>query len=130
MVPDVDCVNVLKRVPELQCTPEVYRECNDVEKKIPYLEPAEDCVEITFDECQEVSRRLPAVGNRMSKPSTLQIIERVPVELCKRKRVDEDSITLSRGKVERKEGEKRRTPAFRRSVNKRKESLPSTVVSN
>ena len=56
VVPDVDCVNVLKRVPELQCTPEVYRECNDVEKKIPYLEPAEDCVEITFDECQEVRR--------------------------------------------------------------------------
>ena len=38
------------------------------------------------------------------------------MELCKRKRVDEDSITLSRGKVERKEGEKRRTPAFRRAV--------------
>ena len=51
------------------------------------------------------------------RPLTLQIIERVPVELCKRKRVDEDSITLSRGKVERKEGEKRRTPAFRRAVN-------------
>ena len=87
-------------------------------------------MEITFDECQEVSRRLLTVGNRISKRSTLQIIERVPVELCKRKRVDEDSITLSRGKVERKEGEKRRTPAFRRSVNKRKELLLSTVVSN
>ena len=48
------CVTVLKAVPELQCTPQVSRECNDVEKKIPYLEPAEDCVEITFDECQEV----------------------------------------------------------------------------
>ena len=54
VVPDVDCVNVLKKVPELQCTPEVYRECNDVERKVPYLEPAEDCVEVTFDECQEV----------------------------------------------------------------------------
>ena len=60
VVPDVDCVNVLKKVPELQCTPEVYRECNDVEKKVPYLEPAEDCVEITFDECQEVSACLLA----------------------------------------------------------------------
>ena len=49
-----------------------------------------------------------------------QITERVPVELCKRKRKDEDSITLSKGKVERKEGEKRRTPAFRRGVNKSK----------
>lgn len=46
----------------------------------------------------------------------MQITERVPVELCKRKRKDEDSITLSKGKVERKEGEKRRTPAFRRGV--------------
>ena len=120
MVPDVDCVNVLKKVPELQCTPEVYRECNDVEKKIPYLEPAEDCVEVTFDECQEVSK-VPLVESKKTRRLTLQIIERVPVELCKRKRVDEDSITLSRGKVERKEGEKRRTPAFRRSVKKRKE---------
>ena len=51
----------------------------------------------------------------------LQIIERVPVELCKRKRVNEDSITLSKGKVERKEGEKRRTPAFRRAVNQSRE---------
>ena len=56
VVPDVDCVNVLKKVPELQCTPEVFRECNDVERKVPYLEPAEDCVEITFDECQEVRK--------------------------------------------------------------------------
>ena len=55
--------------------------------------------------------------------SIFQIIERVPVELCKRKRVDEDSITLSRGKVERKEGEKRRTPAFRRAVNKGKSCI-------
>ena len=54
VVPDVDCVNVLKKVPELQCTPEVSRECNDVEKKVPYLEEAEDCVQVTFDECQEV----------------------------------------------------------------------------
>ena len=50
----MDCVNVLKKVPELQCTPEVSRECNDVEKKVPYLEEAEDCVQVTFDECQEV----------------------------------------------------------------------------
>ena len=64
VVPDVDCVNVLKKVPELQCTPEVYRECNDVERKIPYLEPAEDCVEITFDECQEVTRHYREQGAR------------------------------------------------------------------
>ena len=54
MVPDVECVNVLKKVPELQCTPEIFEDCNEVEKKIPYLEEQEDCVEITFDECQEV----------------------------------------------------------------------------
>ena len=40
------------------------------------------------------------------------------MELCKRKRLDENTLTLSKGKVERKEGEKRRTPAFRRGVRK------------
>ena len=40
------------------------------------------------------------------------------MELCKRKRLDENTLTLSKGKVERKEGEKRRTPAFRRVVKK------------
>ena len=58
LVPDVECVNVLKRVPELQCTPEIFEDCNDVEKKVPYLVPEEDCVEITFDECQEVMKWL------------------------------------------------------------------------
>ena len=57
LVPDVECVNVLKRVPELQCTPEIFEDCNDVEKKVPYLVPEEDCVEITFDECQEVNEQ-------------------------------------------------------------------------
>ena len=49
MVPDVECVNVLKKVPELQCTPEIFEDCNEVEKKIPYLEEQEDCVEITCE---------------------------------------------------------------------------------
>ena len=38
----------------------------------------------------------------------MQIIEKVPVELCKRKRLDEETVFLERGKVFRKEGEKRR----------------------
>lgn len=54
VVPDIECVNVLKKVPELQCTPEIFEDCNDVEKRVPYLVPEEDCVEVTFDECQEV----------------------------------------------------------------------------
>lgn len=41
------------------------------------------------------------------------------MELCKRKRLNEDTLTLSKGKVERKEGEKRRTPAFRRGVRQK-----------
>ena len=53
-IPDIECVNVLKKVPELNCIPEVFKDCNDVEKKVPYLEPAEECEEVTFDECQEV----------------------------------------------------------------------------
>ena len=43
------------------------------------------------------------------------------MELCTRQRNDEDSITLSKGKVERKEGEKRRTPAFRRATKQKGE---------
>ena len=54
-VPDVDCFIVLKNVTELECTPEIYRDCNDVERKIPYLVPDEECEEITFDECVDVS---------------------------------------------------------------------------
>ena len=57
VVPDIECVNVLKKVPELQCTPEIFEDCNDVEKRVPYLVPEEDCVEVTFDECQEVTTR-------------------------------------------------------------------------
>ena len=36
------------------------------------------------------------------------------MEVCKRKAPGEESITLSRGQVVRREGEKRRTPSFRR----------------
>lgn len=66
----MDCVNVLKKVPELQCTPEVFRECNDVEKKIPYLEQAEDCVEVTFDECQEVKILATISRSNVTKKSS------------------------------------------------------------
>ena len=53
-MPDIDCVNVLKSVPEVQCTPEVYRGCNDMKRKVPYLVEEEECEEVTFDECVEV----------------------------------------------------------------------------
>ena len=66
-------------------------------KDIPYLEPAEECEEIFYDDCVEVT-------------------ESIPVELCKRKRVDEESIFLSRGKVFRKEGEKRRKKVGNRAA--------------
>ena len=56
---------------------------------IPYLEPAEECEEVAFDECVEVE-------------------EKIPVELCTRRRVDETTFALERGKTFRKEGEKRR----------------------
>jgi hypothetical protein len=67
----------------------VYEECNDFEKKIPFLVPEEECEEIFYDECQEVE-------------------ERVPVELCRNIRVNEEAISLHRGRTIRKEGEKRR----------------------
>ena len=41
---------------------------------------------------------------------------RVPVEICKRRRFDENSIFLSRGRQFRKAGEKRRTTLFRRTL--------------
>ena len=53
-MPDIDCVRVLKSVPELQCTPEAFRECTDFETKVPYLAEEEECEEIIFDECFEV----------------------------------------------------------------------------
>ena len=53
-VPDVECVTVLKNVPEVNCTPEPYEECNDLARDIPYLEPAEECEEIAYDDCVEV----------------------------------------------------------------------------
>ena len=58
-IPDIDCVRVLKSVPELMCTPEAYKECNDFEKKIPYLEEEEECEEVVFDECFEVRNKEP-----------------------------------------------------------------------
>ena len=37
-----------------QCVPEPYIECNDIAVDIPFLEPAEECEEIVFDDCVEV----------------------------------------------------------------------------
>ena len=37
-----------------------------------------------------------------------KIFEKIPIELCKRKRLDEETVFLEKGKVFRKEGEKRR----------------------
>ena len=37
-----------------------------------------------------------------------EIFEKIPIELCKRKRLDEETVFLEKGKVFRKEGEKRR----------------------
>jgi len=95
-VPDVECHTILRPVPDIECVPEPYIECNDIAVDIPFLEPAEECEEIVFDDCVEIQ-------------------EKIPVELCSRKRVDEESFFLERGKVFRKEGEKRR-----RKVGKKK----------
>ena len=53
-MPDVECVTVLKDVPEVECVPEPYTECNDVAIDIPFLEPAEECEEVVFEDCVEV----------------------------------------------------------------------------
>ena len=33
----------------------ILQECNDVAKNIPYLEPAEDCEEIFYEDCVPVT---------------------------------------------------------------------------
>ena len=57
--PSVVCDTVLKRVPELVCVPEVMEECNDFPKEIPFLVDEEECEEVVFDECVEVSEKIP-----------------------------------------------------------------------
>ena len=83
--------------PDVRCQPLVSRDCRKVAVEVPYIKETTQCDEVVYDECQEVERR-------------------VPVDICKRRRFDEDSIFLSRGKVFRKEGEKRRKTLFRRNI--------------
>ena len=93
----------------------ISRDCRNISVEVPYIKEEKQCDEVTFDECQEVEVR-------------------VPVDICKRRRFDEDSIFLSRGKVFRKEGELRRTTLFRRnlSVDRQRNatSARSTIVDN
>ena len=49
---------------------------------------------------------------------SLQIEEKIPIELCTRKRVNEESFFLERGKTFRKEGEKRRKKIGNRGKQK------------
>ena len=35
------------------------QECNDVAKDIPYLEDAEECEEIFYDDCLEITESIP-----------------------------------------------------------------------
>ena len=56
--PTVECVTVLKVVPEIASVPEPYTECNDIAIDIPFLEPAEECEEVTFEDCVEVEECL------------------------------------------------------------------------
>ena len=49
---------------------------------------------------------------------SVQIEEKIPIELCTRKRVNEESFFLERGKTFRKEGEKRRKKIGKRGKQK------------
>ena len=112
-VPDVVCYNVLTPIQDVICQPVVSRDCRKVSVEVPYIKEESQCDEIVYDECQEVERR-------------------VPVEICKRRRFDENSIFLSRGRVFRKAGEKRRKTVFRRTLkfDIQKETNSSTASSN
>ena len=83
---------------DVVCQPVVSRDCRNVSVEVPYIKEESQCDEIVYDECQEVERR-------------------VPVEICKRRRFDENSIFLSRGRIFRKAGEKRRKTIFRRTLS-------------
>ena len=50
----MECITVLQDVPDLKCVPEPYTECNDIAIDIPFLEPAEECEEVVFEDCVEV----------------------------------------------------------------------------
>ena len=54
-VASVECGVVLKQVPDLACYPEAYEDCRDVAREVPYIDMEEQCEELTFDECVEVS---------------------------------------------------------------------------
>ena len=112
-VPDLVCYNVLTPIKDVICQPVVSRDCRNVSVEVPYITEESQCDEIVFDECQEVERR-------------------VPVEICKRRRFDENSIFLSRGRVFRKTGEKRRKTIFRRKLkfDIQKENNSSTTASS
>ena len=96
-VPEVECGNVLTPVTDVVCEPVVTNDCRNVSVEVPYIKEQQQCDEVVYDECQEVEKR-------------------VPVDICKRRRFDEDSIFLSRGKVFRREGELRRRTVFRRNL--------------
>ena len=51
-----------------QCVPEPYIECNDIAVDIPFLEPAEECEEIVFDDCVEVRQQY--VRSDLSQPTS------------------------------------------------------------
>ena len=109
-IPSVDCAIVLKKVPELECVPKVFEECMDVAQETPYLAPDEECEELIYEECVEVKSKSLI---KYSIKILFQIEEKIPVELCKRKKLDEESIFLTRGPVFRKEGPKRRNGPVR-----------------
>ena len=108
--PEVECGHVLSPAQDVRCQPVVSRDCRKVAVELPYIKETTQCDEVVYDECQEVERR-------------------VPVDICKRRRFDEDSIFLSRGKVFRKEGEKRRKTLFRRNIALDSQRNNSTVAS-
>jgi len=55
----VECFFVLKKVPDLECAPKPYQDCNDVVKEVPYLAPEERCEDVPYDECSLVEEQIP-----------------------------------------------------------------------
>ena len=52
------------------------QECNDVAKDIPYLEDAEECEEIFYDDCVEVTESIPGNPSPVLHSASIYILLR------------------------------------------------------
>ena len=76
----MDCYFVLKTVPDLQCSPESYEDCEDILKqvsllhlmstnllpKVPFFDSKEECVDVPYQNCVDVEEEVKLSCNQIS----------------------------------------------------------------